>query len=92
MWQNREINMFNWDSMYGFNHILKPPHRATTMQKLAGIGDGRHGSKYITTVLKNNSKYDETVAAILSTDCLIVDKCSMISKRTFDTVCRLQKA
>jgi len=51
-----------------------------------GIDDGRHDPTEIASVLKNNAKYDKIVSAIMETDVLIVDECSMISKRTFESI------
>lgn len=59
---------------------------ACTIHQFTGISDGRCGPEQIAEVIKNNRNYDYVVQNIKNLDTLIVDECSMISLRTFDTI------
>jgi ATP-dependent DNA helicase PIF1 len=59
---------------------------AETINKFAGIDDGRHEPSQIASVLRNVPKYDKVIQEIMVTDVLIIDECSMISERTFESV------
>ena len=59
---------------------------AITLHKFSGIDDGRHEPSDIVSVIKNTPKYDNVIKNIMSTDVLIVDECSMISQRTFESL------
>lgn len=68
-------------------------YNAATVHQFSGIDDGRHDPNQIISVIQNTPKYDHVIQNIMSTDVLIVDECSMISKRTFDSlnnVCRMK--
>ena len=60
--------------------------KAITLHKFFGIDDGRHEPSEIVSVIQNNPKYDSVIKNIMSTDVLIVDECSMVSRRTFDSI------
>lgn len=71
----------------GIACAVYPTHfKPMPVHKFTGIDDGRHEPKEITSVLKNNAKYDKVISAIMATDVLILDECSMISKRTFEAI------
>ena len=59
---------------------------AMTLHKFSGIEDGRHEPNEIVSVMQNNPKYDSVIKNVMTTDVLIVDECSMISKKTFDSL------
>lgn len=61
-------------------------YNATTLHQFSGIDDGRHDPNQIVSVLRNTPKYDRVIRNIMSTDVVIVDECSMISQRTFDSL------
>ncbi|XP_060560753.1 uncharacterized protein LOC132720611 [Ruditapes philippinarum] len=71
----------------GIACAVYPTHlKPMTIHKFTGIDDGRHDPNEIVSVLKNNAKCDKIIDAIMTTDVLIVDECSMISKRTFESI------
>jgi ATP-dependent DNA helicase PIF1 len=60
--------------------------RAQTIHQWSGIDDGRFAPSEIKNVLKNNVEYSKTVETIKGTDLLIIDECSMISKKMFNSL------
>ena len=71
----------------GIACAVYPTHfDAVTVHKFTGIVDGRHEPTQIASVLRNNAKYDNIIKDIRNTDVLIIDECSMISERTFDSI------
>ncbi|XP_053389252.1 uncharacterized protein LOC128552247 [Mercenaria mercenaria] len=79
----------------GVSCAVYPTGMATTVHRFAGILDCRHGSSEIRDVLRSNRKFDEVVQRINETDVLIIDECSMLSKRTFEILnaaCQLKDA
>ncbi|MCG8033942.1 MAG: AAA family ATPase, partial [Candidatus Thiodiazotropha taylori] len=69
--------------------IYKTRYNAVTIHQFSGIEDGRYDPDKILTVLKNTAKADRVIRNIMSTDVLIVDECSMISQRTFNSLCNV---
>ncbi|XP_053372945.1 uncharacterized protein LOC123522808 [Mercenaria mercenaria] len=68
---------------------LKP----MTIHRWSGIGDGRYGSSEMKRTVKNNVRYKDVMDRISNTDVLIIDECSMLSKRLLETlheVCSLK--
>ena len=66
---------------------------ATTIQRWSGIGDGRHDAKVIRKVIESNVQYADVRQRVLNTDVLIIDECSMLSKKIFEClneVCKLK--
>ena len=66
---------------------------AQTIHRWSGIGDGRHEVYEIRAVVENNVKYVSVRDRIMNTDVLIIDECSMLSKKVFDSlneVCKLK--
>ena len=59
---------------------------AQTLHSWAGILDGRYSESQITELILNDEKYKNTLNRIQSTDCLIIDELSMISKGTFEKI------
>lgn len=59
---------------------------ACTIHKFLGLTDGRYGPDDITRVISNSPRYAYVLDNINAVDCLIVDECSMVSRRTFETV------
>lgn len=66
--------------------VYDTKYNAITMHKFSGIDDGRHEPSEIVSVIKNTPKYDNVIRNIMSTDVLIVDECSMVSQRTFESL------
>ena len=58
----------------------------TTIHKWAGIDDGRHSPQELVELVKCNVKYKNVVERIRQTDILIIDECSMLSERMFDSL------
>ncbi|XP_053388812.1 uncharacterized protein LOC128551890 [Mercenaria mercenaria] len=68
---------------------LKP----MTIHRWSGIGDGRYDSSEMKRIVKNNVRYKGVMDRIFNTDVLIIDECSMFSKRLLETlheVCSLK--
>ena len=66
---------------------------AQTIHRWSGIGDGRYGKDEIQNVVRNNANFASNRKSINRTDVLVIDECSMISKRFFlclDEVCKLR--
>ncbi|XP_060594248.1 ATP-dependent DNA helicase PIF1-like, partial [Ruditapes philippinarum] len=59
---------------------------ACTIHQFTGISDGRHGPGEIVDVVKNNRKYEYVLDNISKVDTVILDECSMISQKLFDTI------
>ncbi|XP_053391870.1 uncharacterized protein LOC128554617 [Mercenaria mercenaria] len=61
---------------------LKP----MTIYRWSGIGDGRYDSSELKRIVKNNVRYKDVMDRIFNTDVLIIDECSMFSKRLLETL------
>ena len=59
---------------------------AQTLHKWCGLGDGGIQTKSLVHLVCNDERYSETRQRIMRCDILIVDECSMISKKVFETV------
>ena len=66
---------------------------AMTIHKWSGIGDGRYGTDAIQGVVKHNASFSEVRRRIMTTDVLVIDECSMMSKNFFlslNEVCKIR--
>lgn len=61
-------------------------HDACTIHQFLGISDGRYGPSEIVDVIKGSRKFEYVIDHISKTDTIIIDECSMISMRIFDTI------
>ena len=52
-----------------------------TIHHWSGKDDGRHALSEIKDAIKNNPKHSKTVETIKNTNVLIIDECSMLSKK-----------
>lgn len=71
-----------------------PSMKVTTLHKWAGLEDGRHSAEEIVNILTQTPYHAETRQRIKSTDVLIIDEASMMSKKIFETlieVCSIRK-
>ena len=59
---------------------------AMTIHKWSGIGDGRFSPDILRNVICNNVHYRDVCERIKNTDILVVDECSMVSKRMFNSL------
>ena len=63
------------------------------MHRFLGLIDGQYGPEEIVKIQRNSSKFDYVQSNLKTLDCLIVDECSMVSERTFETmnaVCKIK--
>lgn len=66
---------------------------AMTIHRWSGHGDGRYNSSEIAEIIKNNKQYVDVRQRITSTDVLIIDEISMMSKRNFEclnSICKIK--
>ena len=66
-------------------------NQAMTLHKWSGIGDGRYSKETIRSVVSNNVKFEDVRIRIKSTKVLIIDECSMISQKTFESLYEVLK-
>ena len=66
-----------------------PPGDACTIHHFLGLSDCRYGPEEIVKVIKNNRCFEYVVENVNNIDTIILDECSMISKRVFDTINRV---
>lgn len=59
---------------------------ATTLHSFLGLSDGRYSPQEINAIHQNVPAFSFVKENVSKLDCLIVDECSMMSKRTFDTI------
>ena len=59
---------------------------AMTIHKWSGIGDGRFSPDILRNVICKNVHYRDVCERIKNTDILVVDECSMVSKRVFNSL------
>jgi ATP-dependent DNA helicase PIF1 len=59
---------------------------ASTIHSFLGLCDGRFDKHQINSIHKENSLYSYVDKNLKEHDCIIVDECSMISKRTFESI------
>jgi len=59
---------------------------ASTVHSFLGLCDGRFGPNEINSIHNESAIYNYVDQHLNDTDCLIVDECSMISKRTFQSI------
>jgi hypothetical protein len=57
-----------------------------TIHRWCGIGDGRYGPAEINRIVLNNVKYKDVLDRVTNTDVLIIDECSMMSKKIIESV------
>ena len=68
---------------------------AMTIHKWSGYGDGRNNKKEIAELVQHNRHYMECKQRIIETDILIIDECSMMSRKLFeclDSICRIKNS
>lgn len=66
--------------------VYNAKYNAVTVHRFCGLEDGRHEPSDIISVIKNTPKCDSVIKSIMAVDVLIVDECSMISERTFESL------
>lgn len=59
---------------------------AMTIHRWSGFGDGRFSLSEIREVIEHNKQYHDVKTRILETDILIIDECSMMSRRLFECI------
>lgn len=57
---------------------------AVTLHSWSGMDDGRYESEQLCNLLQNGVKYKHALRRILTTDVLLVDEVSMLSKKLFE--------
>ena len=60
--------------------------QASTLHQFAGLLDGRFDPKTIGNVIANSVKHESVLRRIKGIDTLVVDECSMISMKTFQSL------
>ena len=68
-----------------YEHIDK----ACTVHQFLGLLDGRYMPSEILNIHKNIAKFNYVRTNLENTDCLVIDECSMISARLFETIIRV---
>lgn len=66
---------------------------ASTIHRWSGIGDGRLSIDDLKDVINNNKQYSDAKKRVLETDLLIIDECSMMSRKFFESlnvICQLR--
>ncbi|KAH3847066.1 uncharacterized protein LOC127872120 [Dreissena polymorpha] len=79
--QNVSLNCYTGIACLNYTR-LKP----LTLHTFAGLEDGRHSKEKLVYRLTTDEQFEKTLMCIHSTDILIIDKVSMVSKRVFETV------
>ncbi|XP_045173548.2 uncharacterized protein LOC123535080 [Mercenaria mercenaria] len=59
---------------------------ACTVNRFLGLHDGRYSADEINKIHAENSKFNYVDDNLKNTDCLIVDECSMVSEKAFETI------
>ena len=54
---------------------------ASTIHRWSCIGDGRHSIDDLKDVINNNKQYTDVKKRVLETDLLIIDECSMMTRK-----------
>lgn len=57
-----------------------------TLHKFAGLEDGRHNNESLLHLVKSDEHFCDTKSRIMTTDVLIIDEISMVSKKIFESV------
>lgn len=59
---------------------------AMTIHRWSGVGDGRYDSSEIVKVITGNACYRDVVTRVNETEVLIIDECSMLSRKMLETI------
>ena len=66
-----------------------------TLHQFAGLEDGRYSDEHLLHLILTDERYIDTKSRIMTTDVLVIDELSMVSKKIFERVeflCRKVKA
>ena len=81
--EEKNVSLTCYTGIACLNYIGLTP---MTLHKFAGLEDGRHSKEKLVHLLTTDEHFEKTLMGIPSTDILIIDEVSMVSKRIFETV------